>query len=62
MSGASFPGERSPVLIFNDAGLEEILLLLEVHRFAHPWKGILGLGEYRRKAELGARRLAMKRM
>src|SRR5690606_33474095 len=50
----SIPRKRAAVLIFDDARLEEILLLLEVHRLAHPWEGIVGIGKHRREPELGA--------
>jgi hypothetical protein len=35
-----FPIERSAVLVLDDAGLEEVLLLLEIHRLRHPRKRI----------------------
>jgi hypothetical protein len=41
-------------LVLDDAGLEEVLLLLEVHRLAHPRERILGLREDVLQAELGA--------
>jgi hypothetical protein len=40
--------------MFDDAGLEEVLFLLEVHRLAHPGEGIVRLGGDRGKAKLGA--------
>lgn len=43
----SVPGQRATVLIFDDPGLEEIPLLLEIHRLRHPLKGIFRLREGR---------------
>jgi len=49
----SIPGERAAVLILDDAGLEDILFLLEVHRLAHPRERIFGFYEDRCETELG---------
>jgi len=48
------PAKRSTVLIFDDARFEEVLFLLQVHRFRHPGKRIFGLGENRSETDLRA--------
>src|SRR3984885_2127255 len=55
---SSIPAKRSTVLIFDDARFEEVLFLLQVHRFRHPRKRILGLGKTRRETDLRATAVA----
>src|ERR1700690_323396 len=53
-ASGSVPGERPTVLIFDDARFEEVLFLLQVHRFRHPQERIFGLGENRCETDLRA--------
>ena len=39
------PRQGTARLVFNDAGLEEIAFFLQVNHFAHPWEGVLFVGE-----------------
>src|ERR1700744_6392340 len=39
------PCQRAPVLILDNSGLEEILLLFQIHGLRHPREGIFGFGE-----------------
>ena len=39
------PRQGAARLVFNDAGLEEIAFFLQVNHFAHPWEGVLFVGE-----------------
>jgi len=39
------PRQGAARLVFNDAGLEEIAFFLQVNHFAHPWEGVLFIGE-----------------
>ena len=54
VGGASVPGEGAAGAVVGDAGLEEVLLLDEVHRLAHPGERVLGLTEQGGEAELTA--------
>ena len=36
----SIPAQRPPSLILNHTSLEEVLLFLQVHDFAHPWERV----------------------
>ena len=47
------PRQGAARLVFNDAGLEEIAFFLQVNHFAHPWEGILFVGEEGFQADLG---------
>ena len=39
------PRQGAARLVFNDASLEEIAFFLQVNHFAHPWEGVLFVGE-----------------
>ena len=47
------PRQGAARLVFNDAGLEEIAFFLQVNHFAHPWEGVLFVGEEGFQADLG---------
>ena len=49
---ASVPGQRATGLVLDDAGLEEVALLLQVDHFRHPREGIGCALEQRVKADL----------
>lgn len=36
------PVECAAGLVFDDAGLEEVFLFLQIHNFTHPWEGVVG--------------------
>src|SRR5690606_14370750 len=54
------PGERATGLVFGDARLEEVLLLLQVDHLAHPREGVLLVGEGGIRPDRLALRLAME--
>src|SRR5690625_4349512 len=51
-AGGSVPGEGAPGLVLDDPGLEEVLLLAQVHDFTHPGEGVLDAPELLRKPQL----------
>src|SRR5882757_792189 len=46
------PTERTPGLVLDDPGLEEISFLLEIGHFAHPWERIARSREHLLDADL----------
>jgi hypothetical protein len=48
------PAQCATVLVLDDAGLKEVLLLLEIHDLAHPWERVFCIREHWREAELAA--------
>src|SRR5260370_19840210 len=46
------PTERTPGLVLDDPGLEEISFLLEIGHFAHPWERIARTREHLIDADL----------
>ena len=48
------PCQRAAILILDNPGLEEVLLLFQIHRLRHPWEWIFGLCKDGFEADLTA--------
>ena len=49
---SALPSQRTASLVFNHSGFKEVFLFAQVHDFAHPREGVLGVGELLFEAEL----------